>query len=137
MEQLLNLFAVLVALTVIGGWLRHRRRLQRGPHQVRLVWQVLAISLVVLFLFFAISISDDLHWSVIATEAEGSRKLLKNIAARTPASSIHVHVAALLVAVAPPLAPGTPEIADPVFCAGSPAAGISPGFSGRSPPSFD
>ncbi len=134
MEQLLNLVGLLVALAIIGGWVRHRGRACHGPRQARLVWQILAVSLIVLFLFFAISISDDLHWTAVATEAEGSRKMLGSLAARMPAAAPGVCLALLLVAVALLFSARKLDFVSHRLSIGSPASGFCQDFSSRSPP---
>jgi len=134
MEQLLNCVGLLVALAIVGAWLWHRKHVQRSPYQSRLVWQVLALSLIVLFVFFAISISDDLHWTAIATEAEGSRKIVKSLASRAAASAPGVSITAILLMVLLLLAGRRVGSVDRVFSLGSPVTGFFQEFSGRSPP---
>jgi len=136
MEQLLNCVGLLVALAIVGAWLWHRKRIERSPYQSRLVWQVLALSLIVLFLFFAISISDDLHWTAIACEAEGSRKIVKSLASGAAASSLGVYITAILLMVLLLFAARRVSSVDRVFSIGLPVTGFSQGFSGRSPPSL-
>jgi hypothetical protein len=133
MEQLLNLLWLLVALIVICAWLRHRRRVRRSGYQVRLVWQVLALSIVLIFLFYAISITDDLHWDVIAAEAsEGARKVkcLASIVAATPC----IDFLALLFAIACLFATHKLDTIRRQLSIGLPAAGFHREFSGLSPP---
>jgi len=134
MEQLLNCVGLLVALAIVGAWLWHRKRIQRSPYQSRFVWQLLALSLIVLFVFFAISISDDLHWTAIAAEAEGSRKIVKSLASRAPASAPGVYITAILLMVLLLLAARRVGSVDRVFSIGLPVTGFSQEFSGRSPP---
>ncbi len=134
MEQLLNLVGLLVALAVVGGWLRHRTGAQRDRCHTCLLWQILAISLVVLFLFFAISISDDLHWTAVATEAEGSRKIISSLATRVPATAPGICLATLLVAAALLFTARQLDFVDCVLSIGSPAARFCQDFSSRSPP---
>jgi hypothetical protein len=137
MEQLLNLLWLFIALALVAAWLWQRRRVQRDPFQARLIWQIMAMSLVLLFLLFAVSITDDLHWTELATEAsEASPKILKSIASRGLAIAPGVYVAAKLLAVALGIAALKVSVIDRVFSVGSPAAGFSREFSGRSPPSL-
>jgi len=136
MEQLLNCVGLLVALAVVSAWLWHRKRIQRSPYQSRLVWQVLALSLIVLFLFFAISISDDLHWTAIACEAEGSRKIVKSLASGGATSSLGVYITAILLTVLLLFAARRVSSVNRVFSIGLPVTGFSQEFSGRSPPSL-
>ncbi len=134
MEQLLNCVGLLVALAIVVAWLWHRKRTQRNPYQSRLVWQVLALSLIVLFLFFAISISDDLHWTAIATEAEGSQKIVKSLASRAAASAPAVYITAIMLMVLLLFAARRISSVDGVFTIASPIAGFCQEFAGRSPP---
>jgi multisubunit Na+/H+ antiporter MnhB subunit len=134
MEQLLNLIGLLVALAIVGGWLWHRRCGRRHRHETRLLWQILAVGLVVLFLFFAISISDDLHWTAIATEAEGSRKIINSLAARVPVTAPGICLATLLIAAVLLFTARKRDFVDRVVSIGSPAAGFCQDFSSRSPP---
>lgn len=137
MELLLNLVWLFLALALVAAWLWQRRRVQRRPYQARLIWQTMAMSLVLLLLLFAVSMTDDLHWTAVATEAaEGSPKIFKSVASRAPATAPGVYVAAILLAVALRIARRKVGVIDHVFSAGSPAAGFSNEFSGRSPPSF-
>jgi hypothetical protein len=134
MEQLLNCVGLLVALAIVGAWLRLRRVNQRGPSHSRLLWQVLALSLVVLFLFFAISISDDLHWNAIATEAEGSRKIVKTLASKASASPPGLSTTAILLMILLLFVARRISSVDRLLPIGSPAVGFSNEFSGRAPP---
>jgi hypothetical protein len=137
MEQLLNLVWLCMALALVAAWLWQRRRVQRDPYQTSLIWQILAMSLVLLFLLVAVSITDDLHRTELATEAsEASPKTLKSIASRGLAIAPGVYVAAMLLAVALRITARKVSVIDHVFSVGSPAAGFSQEFSGRSPPSL-
>ena len=134
MEQLLNCLGLLVALAIIGAWLWHRRANQRRPYQSRLVWQVLALSLIVLFLFFAISISDDLHWNALATEAEGSRKIVKTLASKAAASPPGLSTTAILLMILLLFVTRRISLVGGLLPIGSPVAGFSKELFGRAPP---
>jgi len=135
MELLLNLVWLFMALALVAAWLWQRRRIQRHPYQARLVWQIMSMSLLLLLLLFAVSMTDDLHWTAVATEAaEGSPKIFKSVASRAPATAPGVYVAAMLLAVALRIAARKVGVIDHIFSAGSPAAGFSHEFSDRSPP---
>ena len=134
MEQLLNYVGVLVALATLGAWLWHRRVNQRRPYQSRLLWQVMALSLIVLFLFFAISISDDLHWNAIASEGEGSRKIVKTLACKAAAIPPGQYTTAVLLMILLLLVARRISSVDRLLPIGSPSAGFSEEFSGRAPP---
>jgi hypothetical protein len=89
MEYLLNLAGLLISFAIIAGWLWPRKRIA-SDNRVPMVWQSLAVGLIVLFFFFAISVSDDLHWTVVATEAKDSRKLFASPSTNATATSTAV-----------------------------------------------
>jgi hypothetical protein len=135
MEKLLNLIWLLLALAVLCAWLRHRQRVQRGPYPARMIWQVLALSIVLIFLFYAISITDDLNWNVMAAEAsEGSQKLLKSVVSTNATTSAGIWLFALLVAAV--CLNGMRQLRrfEPWYSIGSPDHGSRQNLSGRSPP---
>lgn len=60
MELFLNILWVLIALTALAVWRCQWKRQERGF--VRKPWQQwTALACVLIFLFFAVSLSDDLH----------------------------------------------------------------------------
>jgi hypothetical protein len=67
MELLLNLLWLLVAVTLLGTWrtqwIHQRRRTIRHCLQE---WS--AVSLALVLLFFAVSMTDDLHSEIVALE---------------------------------------------------------------------
>lgn len=134
MEQLLNLLWVSLAIVVVCIWLWHRKHATHSRNDARLIWQLLALSIILLLLFFAISITDDLHWTAIATEAEGARKLVDTLASIVSASAFGIFVASFLLAIASH--PGVRKIGiiERPRSIGLPAAGVYQDFSGRSPP---
>jgi hypothetical protein len=72
MELFLNLLWVTIAALVTAvwrmRWARQRRRILYSPIQQRL-----ALGCAFLFLFFCVSLSDDLHSEVIVVESAGRR----------------------------------------------------------------
>ena len=108
--------------------------MSRG-HHVPLLSQSLALALVVLFLFFAISISDDLHRAAIATESEGLQKAFKGISTKVGPSNSLVRGVTPVESVAA-LLPATGLSLVIRFIAGAPSDGFTHNFSGRSPPTL-
>ena len=104
LEQLLNLVWLCVALCIIGGWAWQKARSPGGQlHSARL--QVVALICLVVFLFFPISISDDLHLTGLAAEvSDASRKTLNKIMLRAPVAANQVYGAAVMLAQAQVLA---------------------------------
>lgn len=74
MELFLNLLWLLVALGILGAWRVHWVRHGRGTrHQPVAEWTAIGSALILLF--FAISLSDDLHQDVILfSESSASRR---------------------------------------------------------------
>ncbi len=135
MEKLLNVVWLLLALAISAGWLGQRTRSRnRSLAGARL--QAIALVCLVVFLFFPISISDDLQWTVLATEAEASWKMIKSLEAGGSATVPGLHVTAVFPIVALRLAARTASLVDRFVAIGSPAAGFCQDFSGRSPPFF-
>ena len=74
MELLLNLAWMLIALCGLavwrGVWVHEKRRVRRAPLQE---WTAFACALI--FLFFAVSLSDDLHSDLILFDGDlGNRR---------------------------------------------------------------
>jgi hypothetical protein len=73
MELLLNLFWMVIAVSLIGmwraRWVHQRRRTLR--HSIR-EWSAVSVALVLLF--FAVSMSDDLHSEIVALVESSSTK---------------------------------------------------------------
>jgi hypothetical protein len=73
MELVLNILWVLIALASFGLWRTVWRRQPRHAHHGPLEeWT--AFACVLIFLFFAVSLSDDLHASAILADDCGGRR---------------------------------------------------------------
>ena len=135
MEGILNIIWLGLALGIVAGWIGQRTR-SRAGHLPDVKLQAVALVCLLVFLFFPISISDDLQWNLLATEAEGSWKVIKSLASAGGAGAALLHVSAVLPAV---ISFAIARMAIPVErfeAIGSPAAGFCQDFSGRSPPCF-
>ena len=67
MELFLNILWVLIALTALAVWRYQWKRQERGF--VRKPWQQwTAFACVLIFLFFAVSLSDDLHAAAVLAD---------------------------------------------------------------------
>jgi hypothetical protein len=67
MELFLNILWVLIALTALAVWRYHWKRQERGS--VRKPWQQwTAFACVLIFVFFAVSLSDDLHAAAVLAD---------------------------------------------------------------------
>jgi len=78
-ELLLNLFWLLVALVGVGLWRLRWARGCRGAIERRaMVHSAVGLGCVLVMLFFAISLTDDLHAApVLAEDARSSRRTLE------------------------------------------------------------
>jgi hypothetical protein len=92
MEAFLNLLWVLIALGALGAWrgcwMREQREGRRDPIRE---WAAVVCALVLLF--FAVSLSDDLHASpMLLDESAGGRRhsMMRNAGQPAPDSSSHV-----------------------------------------------
>jgi hypothetical protein len=92
MEAFLNLLWVLIALGALGTWrgcwMRERRSQRRDPVRE---WAAVVCALVLLF--FAVSLSDDLHTNpMLLEESGGGRRhsAMRDAGQAAPDSSSHV-----------------------------------------------
>lgn len=73
MELFLNILWVLIALASLGVWRgvwkSEKRQIEHGP-----VEEWTAFAVVLIFLFFAVSLSDDLHAAAILSDDCGGRR---------------------------------------------------------------
>ncbi len=99
MEAFLNLLWVLIAVGALGTWrgcwMREQRAQRRDPVRE---WAAVVCALVLLF--FAVSLSDDLHTNpMLLEESGGGRRhsVIRDMGQAAPDSSSHVaaHSAAL------------------------------------------
>lgn len=135
LEQILNLIWLCVALSIVGGWAWRKVRFGSGQlHSAKL--QVVALICLVVFLFFPISISDDLHWTALATEvSDASRKTLNKTMLRASVAVNQVYGAAVMLAQVQVLASFRTTFADRVSSSPStPAEGFAAPVSPRGPP---
>jgi len=135
LEQLLNLVWLCVALSIVGGWGWRKARSGGGQlHSAKL--QVVALTCLVVFLFFPISISDDLHWTTLATEgSEASRKIADKTMLRASPEANHVSGAAVIAAQGQVSASFRTAFRDRFSSSPSaPSDGFAARFSPRSPP---
>jgi len=82
METFLNFLWVLIALTAVGFWrLSWRREARRAAHNPIAEWA--AFTCVLVFLFYAVSMSDDLHADLLIFDecSSGRRQLAALICA--------------------------------------------------------
>jgi hypothetical protein len=67
MELFLNLLWMLIAVGLLGAWrTRWVHQRHRGPRHSLQEWSALSIALVLLF--FAVSMTDDMHSKIVALE---------------------------------------------------------------------
>jgi len=79
MELLLNLIWLIVALVSIGAWwIRWLPRNRGGRHRGELLRGALGLTCVLVLLFFAISLTDDLHAVPAVAESNSSRRAVQN-----------------------------------------------------------
>ena len=72
MEGILNLLWLLVAVSTLGLWF-----VRTGSHRITqryLLTQAVALGCALALLFPVISVTDDLHPSIVALEASGKRR---------------------------------------------------------------
>jgi len=81
MELLLNVFWFLLALLSIGLWWARRSRASQNRVEPRqLLREAVSLGCVLVLLFFAISLTDDLHAvPAIAEESRSSRRSLQTL----------------------------------------------------------
>ena len=136
MEKFLNLVWLLLALSLSAAWLWQRMRSSsRYLPAARL--QAIALVCLLVVLFFPVSISDDLHWTALATEVfDTSRKLRGLATLKASVDAGHVDVAAVITAhcLAPPTT--SVDLLQVVSACASPAEGFAAHFSSRAPPSL-
>lgn len=139
-ELLLNLLWLLIAAGVVTSWCVHWAQRPQGRRPTFREWTALACSLVLLF--FAVSLSDDLHEEVILSDVSfGSGKQLSCCAAgaRLSPAQLEKHTTDLGWAILPPPQPPAFFVASPWI---SVAANVAPAvvswdsLSSRSPPLF-
>lgn len=135
MELLLNLFWLLVALAGFGLWGLRWSRASRGRGEC--VRGAVSLSCVLVLLFFAISLTDDLHEiPALAEERNPSPRSLQAWKASAPGAEPDKHAAAVAdvgVSSLPCLA-GVPMGRVLRADAPSPRAGAIEPFQGRAPP---
>lgn len=74
MESILNLLWVLIALGALGVWRVYWAREGREGHR-NVLRECTAIACALVFLFFAVSLTDDLHFGLtIFDECAGARR---------------------------------------------------------------
>ncbi|MGB9070830.1 MAG: hypothetical protein WCC21_19865 [Candidatus Acidiferrales bacterium] len=73
MELLLNLLWLLIAIALLCVW-RTQWRTQRRGRDRRHLQEWSAVSLALVLLFFAVSMSDDLHSEIVALEESSASK---------------------------------------------------------------
>ena len=73
MELLLNVIGVLIALGLLGTW-RMRWVHQRHKSSRRSLQEWSAVSLALVLLFFAVSMTDDMHSEIVALEECSTNK---------------------------------------------------------------
>jgi hypothetical protein len=106
MELFLNILWVLIALASLGlwrgVWKSEQRHRQHAPIEE---WTAFAVILV--FLFFAVSLSDDLHAAAIVSDDSGGRRHSRVCHCPDHASRdlVTAHASALALLANPPAQP--------------------------------
>jgi hypothetical protein len=135
-ELLLNLLWLSVALGATAVWrLSWARERHGGQHATFREWTALACSLVLLF--FAVSLSDDLHEEVILSDVcSASRKQVSGSAAGARVSSVPVErqSSTAILPQAHPLALLSTFARISFEANSAPVEKIGAPFAGRSPP---
>jgi|SRR5579871_944925 len=99
MESSLNIIWLLVAIGLVLVW-RERWIAQRSHTQRRPMAEWAALGCVLVFLFFAISLTDDLHQSVVVSDDVSSHRRQSPILSAADDShrdALHVSASFLLV----------------------------------------
>jgi hypothetical protein len=110
MELFLNIVWVVVAAGVLGAWRVHWIP-QRKRTFLRSLWEWTAVSVALVLLFFAVSMTDDLHSEMIVfEECATSRRDLPSVAGAHPA----LHPGAVLHGDCAGIAPQV-SLSEPLF----------------------
>ncbi len=138
MELLLNLFWLLVALASFGLWRLRWSRASHGPGRGESLRGAVSLCCVLVLLFFAISLTDDLHAiPAVAEEKNSSRQPLQAWKASSASEEPGKHAAALTDVVVSSLSCLAGVPIGRVVWADAPSprtTSIGP-FQGRAPPS--
>lgn len=99
MESLLNILWMLIALGALSVWRMHWSRDRRGGREnVLREWTAIACALI--FLFFAVSLTDDLHFDLaIFDECASARRHLAiwtGAPSDTPGAKMHATIIGVL-----------------------------------------
>ncbi len=138
MELLLNLFWLLLAILSLGLWRKHWSQAPRHHDRTCLYRQSLfSLACVLLLLFPAISLTDDLHADqTLVEESSPYRKVIKGWFAGKISTQLGSYSAPYHLAAAPALVSPEAAVVRLPFTDGLPLpnAAVSRSSEGRAPP---
>ncbi len=140
MELLLNLIWLVLALVSISAWwIRWLPRSRGRPHRCDLLRGALGLTCVLVLLFFAISLTDDLHAvPAVAEEANSSRRAVQNFKGSQTDPDPDKHTTLVVETAAPALFADTSVAVGRLALLETPRIAMAPNrpVQGRAPPAL-